>query len=53
MRLSVSHGEKRFHQGPNRHIALRMLPSLRDDLAVLIEQQIGQVRVIEVAGQQR
>src|SRR5947209_3445592 len=53
MRLPVGRGEKGFHQGANRHIALRMLPSLRNDLAILIEQQIGQVRVIEVVGQQR
>src|SRR2546430_8744445 len=53
MRLSISHGDKRFHQRPDRQLTLRMLPPLRDHLAVLIKKQIGQIRIVELAGQHR
>ncbi len=51
MRLSIRNGNKRFHQRSNRHLALRMLPALRDHLAILIKKQIGEIRIVELAGQ--
>ena len=51
MCLPISHGDKGFHQRANRQLALRMLPALRDHLAVLIKNQIREVGIVELAGQ--
>ena len=53
MCLSISHGDKGFHQRSDRQFALRMLPALRDHLAILIKKQIGEIRIFELAGQHR
>src|SRR5689334_8253174 len=42
VRLRIGRGEKRFHQRADRNIALRILPALRHDLPVFIQQKVGE-----------
>lgn len=53
MRLAISDSKKRLHQRSDWHIALRVLPALRDDLAVFIQQQVRKIGIAEFAGQHR
>ena len=52
MRLPVCRGEKRLYQRTDRYITLGILPSLSNDLAVFIQQEIRQIRIVEITRQQ-
>lgn len=51
MRVAIGNSEKWFHQRPHGELALRLFPALRDDLAILIQQQIGQISIVKITRQ--
>jgi hypothetical protein len=53
MRLPVRDREKWFHQGSHRDVMLRAFPTLRDDPAILIQQEVGEIGAGKVTGQYR
>jgi len=48
MHLPIGRGDKGFHQRSYRQLTLSVLPSLRDDLAILIKKKVRQIRIAEI-----
>lgn len=48
MRSAISYGKKWLEQGANRDVAVCLLPPLSHDLAIFIQQDIGQIRIVKI-----